>query len=259
VLTVRIRMRQDEISPGERTVLEPRPFETHGVTISARLRSVHHFSFASFMSEERSGWGGLTTLNHIVIPPGVEVGPNPVDGVDLIRIVRRGVLGSFGTLGLGLRTLEDEVEVISAGSGITLGDRNLSRSDLEYVELRLAATRRQTRPSRALTRFPDRKRLGEFVVLASGYNQERQGLSLQAPARISACRVRAGQSVWRPLGGDRAYLMVLAGQGLANGYLVKSGDGMALADEPELRFTAHRGSELLLIEARDPMHLQAAA
>jgi quercetin 2,3-dioxygenase len=240
-------------------VLEPRPFETHGVTISARLRSVHHFSFASFMSEERSGWGGLTTLNHIVIPPGVEVGPNPVDGVDLIRIVRRGVLGSFGTLGLGLRTVEDEVEVISAGSGITLGDCNLSRSDLEYVELRLAATRRQTRPSRALTRFPDRKRLGEFVVLASGYNQERQDLSLQAPARISACRVRAGQSVWRPLGGDRAYLMVLAGQGLANGYLVKSGDGMALADEPELRFTAHRGSELLLIEARDPMHLQAAA
>lgn len=241
-------------------MLEPRPFETHGITVSARLRSIHHFSFASFMSEDRSGWGGLTTLNHIVVPPGVEVGPNPIDSVDLIRVVRRGVLGSSGTLGQGLRTLEDEVEVISAGSGIILGDRNLSRSDLEYVELRLGTGRLQTRSSRAVTRFPDRKRLGEFVVLASGYHQDRQALPLQACARVSACRVRAGQSVRRKLGAeDRAYLMVLAGQGLANGYLVKSGDGVAFVDEAALSFTAYRGAELLLIEARDTPELQAAA
>lgn len=241
-------------------MLEPRPFETHGSTISAKLRSIHHFSFASFMSEERSGWGGLTTLNHVVIPPGVEVGPNPVDGVDLVRIVRRGVLGSSGTLGQGLRTLEDEVEVISAGSGISLGDRNLSKSDLEYVELRLATNRQQARISRSVTRFPDRKRLGNFVVLASGYDQEGQALSLQASARVSACRVRAGQSILRPLcGGERAYLMVMAGQGLANDHRVKSGDGMAFVDEPALSFTAHRGTELLLIEARDKTNLQAAA
>ncbi len=241
-------------------MLEPRPFELHGVTLTSRLRSVHHFSFASFMNDNRTAWGPLTTLNHIVMPAGADLGPNPIDNVDLIRIVRRGVLGSFGTLGLGLRTLEDEVEVISVGSGIVLGDRNLSRSDLEYVELRLATSSRMERPSRVLTRFPDRKQLGEFIVLASGCPHDRRALSLQSATRVSACRVRTGQSVTQPIArGTHAYLMMLSGQGVANHHLLKSGDGLAIADEPALSFRAHRGAELLLIEAREASEAPAAA
>ncbi len=241
-------------------MLEPRPFETHGITLSSRLRSFHHFSFASFMNEERAAWGQLTTLNHIMMPAGAEIGPNPVDGVDLIRIVRRGVLGSLGNLGLGLRTLEDEVEVISSGSGVVLGDRNLSRSELEYVEIRLATERQLARPTRVVTRLPDRKRLGEFVVLASGRSRDRQALPLQSHARVSASRVRTGQSLWQPLGRDgRAYLMVLAGQGVVNDHLVKRGDGVAFADEAGFSFTAHKGAELLLIEAAGDVPLRAAA
>jgi quercetin 2,3-dioxygenase len=241
-------------------MLEPRPSELHGVTLTSRLRSVHHFSFASFMNESRSGWGPLKTLNHIVMPAGVELGPNPIDNVDLIRIVRRGVLGSFGTVGLGLRTLQDEVEVISVGSGIVLGDRNLSRSDLEYVELRLATSSRLDRPSRVVTRFPDRKQLGEFIVLASGYPHDRRALPLQSAARVSACRVRTGQCITQPIArGTKAYLMMLSGQGVANRHLLKSGDGLAIADENALIFTAHRGAELLLIEAPDDPILPAAA
>jgi quercetin 2,3-dioxygenase len=241
-------------------MLEPRPSELHGVTLTSRLRSIHHFSFASFMNENRSGWGALTTLNHIVMPAGVELGPNPIDNVDLIRIVRRGVLGSFGTLGLGLRTLEDEVEVISVGSGIVLGDRNLSRSDLEYVELRLATSLRKERPSRVLTRFPDRKQLGDFVVLASGCPDDRHALPLRSAARVLACRVRTGQCVTQPIArGTKAYLMLLSGQGVANQHFLKAGDGLAIADEPVLVFTAHKGAELLLIEAQEGILLPAAA
>jgi len=241
-------------------MLDPRPFECHGVTLTARLRSIHHFSFASFMNESRSSWGPITTLNQIVVPAGVELGPNPIDNVDLVRIVRRGVLGSCGTLGQGLRTLEDEVEVISAGSGIVLGDRNLSRSDLEYVELRIATGPQIQQPTRVVTRLPDRKQLGEFVVLASGYPLDRRALPLRSSARILACRARAAQRVTHSIArGRKAYLMMLSGQGVANQHLLKAGDGLAIADEPLLTFTAHRGAELLLVEAQEAVDLPTAA
>lgn len=231
-------------------MLELRPVENHGITSSSRLRSIHHFSFASFMNEARSAWGPLTTLNQVTIPAGGEVGPNPIDGVDIVRIVRRRVLGTSGTLGQGLRTLEGEVEVISTTAGVILNDRNLSRSDVEYVELRLTGSKPSRPPSRAVTRMPDRKRMGEFIVLASGMGDDRHALPLNTAARVSASRVRSCQSAWQPLRrGSRAYLMILTGQGVANGHLLKEGDGLAIADEPGLSFLAHRGSELLLVEA----------
>lgn len=230
-------------------MLDQRPLGTHGITVAPRLCAIHHFSFASFIRDKRSGWGALTALNQITLSPDGEVGPNPIDGVDIIRLVRRGVLGTSGNLGQGLRCSAGEVEVISTSSGILLGDRNLARVDLEYVEIRLACARATSRPIRQVVSFPERKNLGDFIVLASGHAEDDTAAKLGLDARVVACRLNQSQTArWRIPQTSKVYVMLLAGDGSVNDCPLRPGDGLAIVDEDEVKISAWRRSEAILVE-----------
>jgi quercetin 2,3-dioxygenase len=232
-------------------MIELRGIETMGRTHLGELEAVHHFSFGGYQDLGRAGWGPLSVLNHVRLAPHAERRPQPIDGVDLISVVRKGVIAHRGSLGGSCRTVAGEVQLLCPGPGIVHADINPGARVSEYVEIRLQMNAVPERPQRRITRFPGRAHTGQVRLLASGYPQDRAALPLQSLSRVYAARVPARGCVSQRLeNGCAAYVMALAGAISINGEQLDAHGGAAIAEEAELRIEARRFAEFLLIEAR---------
>ncbi len=93
------------------------------------LNARHTFSFASWHDPEKIHFGVLRVLNDDRIAAGMGFGMHPHDNMEIITIplsgsVRhRDSMGNEGTIGSG------EIQVMSAGSGVTHSEFNASRTD----------------------------------------------------------------------------------------------------------------------------------
>jgi quercetin 2,3-dioxygenase len=230
-------------------MIEVRTRDTLGTSRLAELETLHHFSFGGFQDLARDNWGRLCVLNHIVMSPGGGLRTAPIDGVDLLSIVRKGTIAHEGGLGGSPKTRAGEVQLICPGPGIVHADANPGAKPAEYVELRIRMEGAPERALRRVTRFPGRTRTGSLEPLASGFPQDRAPMPLNSPSRVYGARVPGrGRIVHAIESGRCAYLVALSGTVTVNGVKVGLLEGAAIANEAELAIEAEASAEVLLIE-----------
>lgn len=222
--------------------------DTLGSTQADALAALHHFSFAAYQDSERNRWGDLCCLNHDVLAPRAEFRPQPIDHTEIVTVVRDGVLAHAGTFVGRSRTVAGEVQLISSGDGMTHAHVNSGNRPAEYLEIRIASGRGGT-PQRRLTKFPKRHQAGQFVMLASGFAEDREALTMQAEARILGARLPAGRTLrYRLAPGRRAYAVALRGEIGVQDLVLKPAGGAAIRDEDIVRFEGIRSADLVLID-----------
>lgn len=232
-------------------MIEARPRASLGATGLDGIESLHHFCFAGYHAIGRESWGALSVLNHVTLAPRAALRPQPIDGVELITVVRKGVIAHAGSLGGNCRTVAGEVQLISPGPGITHADINPSARPAEYVEIRIHSQSPGDRAQRRSVAFPARSHSGHLVTLASGFAEDRPAPSLTAPARVLGARISPRDGLDYPLEPGRlVYLVTLSGTVEVNGVPIDTHEGAAIADESLLRIEAGRSAEILLIESR---------
>ena len=154
---------------------------------------------------------------------------------------------SAGNIG---RTVAGDVQVISAGTGISHSERNLGEAPLKLFQIWLLPLQRGGTPHWDNRRFPKADRAGRLITLASGGPQDVDALQIRADARVLGATLLAGTTVTHPLGRFRySYLAPAQGVILVNGQRVVVGDGIAVVDEPKLNITAEEDAEFILVDA----------
>jgi len=232
-------------------MIDLRPSAALGATSNEWLQAAHHFSFARYQEVDRNDWGDLRSLNHSILAPRAEMRPQPIDGVEIVTVVRKGVIAHAGNFGGKARAVAGEVELISSGAGMTHGFVNAGNKPAEYLEIRIAAIYSDERPLRRITRFPRRGQSGELVVLASGFSEDREAMRMRTEARVLGARLSAGMSSTYRLGrGRHAYVVALGGELAINGVVLQHRAGAAIADEPMVRIEALKAAEFLLIDTK---------
>ena len=93
------------------------------------LEAKHSFNFASFFDPSLSGFGVLRVLNDDIIAPGKGFGEHSHDNMEIITIPLSGSLAHKDSMGHEEVISPGEVQVMSAGSGITHSEYNASKSD----------------------------------------------------------------------------------------------------------------------------------
>ncbi len=220
-----------------------------GSTSNEWLRATHHFSFANPHHSGRDAWGDLRSLNHNVLAPRGEMRPQPIDGIEIVTVVRKGVIAHAGSLGGNMRVATGEVELISSGTGMTLASFNPGNMPAEYLEIRIASIASPDTLARAITRFPGRRQSGELIVLASGFAADRQAMTMRAEARVLGARLPAGAtSTYRLARRRHAYIVACRGEIAINGVVLQSCSGAAITEEATLRIDALDPAEILLID-----------
>jgi redox-sensitive bicupin YhaK (pirin superfamily) len=170
--------------------------------------------------------------------------------MEIVTYVRQGVVTHEDSVGNIGRTVAGDVQVMSAGTGISHSERNQSEDPLKLFQIWLLPHRRGATPRWGSRRFPKGDRAGRLVTLASGDPNDAEALPIGADARILGATVFAGTTVTHaPAPFRHTYLAPAQGVILVNGQRVAVGDGIAAVDEPELTITAEEDAEFILVDA----------
>lgn len=97
------------------------------------LEANHSFSFAGWFHPDKMNFGALRVLNDDVIAPGAGFPKHPHNNMEIITIPLTGSLEHEDSMGNRAQINHGEVQVMSAGNGITHSEYNASKTE----ELRL--------------------------------------------------------------------------------------------------------------------------
>jgi redox-sensitive bicupin YhaK (pirin superfamily) len=237
------------LAKGEDEMIELRPFNSLGGANHGWLDAKHHFSFASYYDAARTNWGNLRVWNDDTIAPNTGFPPHPHRDMEIITYVREGAITHQDNLGNMGRTEAGDVQAMSAGTGITHSEYNREDITTRIFQIWIQPTRTGEKPGWGARPFPKDKRAGQFVVLASGYDNDGDSLPIRTDARIVAATLKAGATAEYPLGkGRKAYLVPAIGAVEIDGTRVNTRDGAAISDLEVLRVTAIEDSEVILVD-----------
>lgn len=231
-------------------MIELRPFNTLGGANHGWLDAKHHFSFADYYDPARTTWGNLRVWNDDTIAPQSGFPPHPHRDMEIITYVRKGAITHQDNLGNEGRTEAGDVQVMSAGTGITHAEYNMEDETTQIFQIWIQPTSRGVAPSWGARPFPKGARAGRFVTLASGFANDDEALPIRTDARVVGATIKAGETVDYALGKERrGYLVPATGAVEIDGVRVNARDGAAIKDVETLRVTAIEDSELILVDA----------
>jgi redox-sensitive bicupin YhaK (pirin superfamily) len=231
-------------------MIDRRPFAELGGANHGWLHARHHFSFGGYHDPKRMHWGALRVWNDDAIAPHTGFPPHPHSDMEIITYVRQGAITHKDSLGNEGRTGAGDVQVMSAGTGITHAEYNLEPEETRLFQIWIQPNRRGEPPSWGARPFPKGDRSGRFVTLASGFSEDEGALPIRTDARVLGATLKAGETAEYPIGADRhGYLVPAAGSVEVNGVAIGARDGAAISDEAVLRVTALEDAELVLVDA----------
>ena len=231
-------------------MIELRPFHTLGAADHGWLDARHHFSFADYHDPTRTNWGQLRVWNDDTIAPHTGFPAHPHRDMEIITYVRKGAITHKDSLGNSGRTEAGDVQVMSAGAGVTHSEYNLEDEATQIFQIWIIPDERGGEPGWGARPFPKNDRSGRFVALASGIDGD-DALPIRADARVLGATVKAGETVTYDVAPDRhLYLVPATGKVRVGEIEVGARDGAAVTGLSQVEVTALEDSELVLVDAR---------
>ena len=230
-------------------MLQLRPFDSLGHANHGWLDAHHHFSFAEYHDPARTSWGNLRVWNDDLIAAGSGFPPHPHRNMEIITYVREGAITHQDNLGNKGRTEAGDVQVMSAGTGITHSEYNVEAVDARIFQIWIIPEHVGEAPSWGTRPFPKGERGEGFVTLASGRAGDEDSLRIRADARLVAATLRAGETAeYRFEAGRRGYLVPAKGAVQVNDVRAEARDGVAIEREEVLTVVALEDSEVVLVD-----------
>ena len=230
-------------------MIELRPFDSLGGDNHGWLDAQHHFSFASYHDPKRTHWGNLRVWNDDTIQAGTGFPPHPHRDMEIITYVREGAIPHEDSLGNKGRTEAGDVQVMSAGTGIRHSEFNKEDGETRIFQIWIIPTRQGEAPLWGAKPFPKGERAGQFVTLASGYEEDGDALPIRTDARVVAATLKAGTVVEYPIGKARkGYLVPATGSIQIDSVTINARDGAAISEVDSIRIVALEDSEIILVD-----------
>ena len=231
-------------------MLKLRPKDTLDAGNYGWLKARHHFVVAADGNPANGPLGALVVWNDDEIAPGTGFGRHPHANMEIITYVRQGVVTHEDSAGNIGHTVAGDVQVMSAGTGITHSEHNRGETALKVFQIWLLPRQHGGTPHWDSRSFPKADRAGRLIALASGDPLDEETLQIRADARVLGASLLARTTVTHAPGRFRhSYLAPAQGVVLVNGHRVAVGDGIAVIDEPDLKITAEQDAEIILVDA----------
>jgi len=104
--------------------------DTRGLSDHGWLQSRHTFSFASYHDPGRMAFGLLRVLNDDIVQPSRGFDTHPHENMEIVSIPISGELRHQDSMGNTQHIRAGEVQIMSAGTGITHSEYNASDSEI---------------------------------------------------------------------------------------------------------------------------------
>jgi hypothetical protein len=230
-------------------MIRKRPADQRGIIDHGWLLARHSFSFADYHDPEHMGFRVLRVINEDTVQPGRGFGTHPHRDMEIVTYVLSGALEHRDSMGSRGVLHPGDVQVMSAGTGLTHSEVNHSKAEpLHLLQIWILPDRRGHEPRYEDRTFTVDERRNRLCPIASGDAVER-ALSIHQDARVFATLLGAGKEVDHRLRTARhAWIQVARGHVTVLGQQLVAGDGAAIADENAARIRAVDDAELLLFD-----------
>jgi len=213
------------------------------------LDSRHTFSFGEHHDPRFMGFRALRVINEDRVAPGQGFGTHPHRDMEIISYMLEGALRHEDSVGTGSIINVDDVQRMSAGTGVLHSERNASDTNpAHFLQIWLLPERKRVAPSYEQRRFPLEDRRGRLTLIAS--RDQRDGsIGINQDVDLFSAVLDPGQSVHHQMKpGRHAWVQVARGAIDLNGKHLDAGDGAAISEETELDLSASAAAEILLFD-----------
>ncbi|GHC46622.1 pirin family protein [Ulvibacter litoralis] len=223
---------------------------TRGHANHGWLNSHHTFSFANYQDPERMNFGALRVLNDDTVSGGNGFGAHPHQNMEIISIPLEGDLQHMDNMGNSTVIKEGDVQIMSAGTGITHSEYNKNKEiAVKFLQIWMFPNKENVSPRYDQISTASIAKENEFYQILSP-NKDDSG-------------VWAHQDAWFHLGsfdkdtttnytfkkeGNGLYVFLLEGEIEVENQKLEKRDGFGIWDTNSVAFTTFSGSKVLLME-----------
>ena len=229
--------------------------ETRGQANHGWLNSHHTFSFANYHNPERMHFGVLRVLNDDQVQAGQGFGTHPHDNMEIISIPLEGDLEHKDSMGNIAVIQEGDVQILSAGTGITHSEYNKNSSkEVKFLQIWIFPNKKNVTPRYDQISIRDIQKENEFYQVLSP-NKDDQGVWINQDAWFHIGKFDKGHAAEYTLKkeGNGVYAFVLEGDVEINNEKLTKRDGMGIWDTEAINVKASENTRVLLMEV--PMSL----
>ncbi|MGV8142275.1 MAG: pirin family protein [Candidatus Pacearchaeota archaeon] len=211
------------------------------------LHSRFSFSFADYNNSARSGFGKLLVLNDDIIEAGKGFGAHSHDNMEIITLVTHGELQHKDSLGNSEIVRANEMQVMSAGRGITHSEYNNSKNEkLELFQIWVETARPEITP-RHETRRIDLKDNTLTLVVSGDKNDK--SLFINQDAKIYLGKYNSSKEIIYDLKAGRGlFVFVIEGSLNFNGKMIEKRDSLEITDTKQISLKVNSNSYFMIID-----------
>ena len=213
------------------------------------LNSYHTFSFGDYYDPKLMGFRDLRVINEDRVEPGQGFGTHPHRDMEIISYVLEGALEHKDSMGTGSVISAGDVQVMSAGAGVTHSEYNPSYKDkAHFLQIWILPGQKGLNPAYQQKTFSSNDKKGKLCLIASGKPRE-GALKVNQDVNVFASILKAGDRLEHPLTPSRfVWVQIVRGSAKIKGKLLAQGDGMALGGQKIIDLSTDNEAELLMFD-----------
>lgn len=218
-------------------MLNLRKASDRGHTNLGWLDSHHTFSFGGYHDPRHMGFRALRVLNDDRVAPGKGFGAHGHRDMEILSYVMEGALAHHDSLGEPRVVGPNEVQAMSAGSGVIHSEFNASATEpTHFLQIWIVPATSDLEPSYQQFAYAPSEKQGVLRLMAGpDKSAEPPAAFINQDARMYAAVLGPGDGIdyTIPLG-RHVWLHCASGGLQVNGLAIAEGDGVAISEEAGL-------------------------
>lgn len=214
------------------------------------LKSKHTFSFANYHNPERMGFGALRVINDDFVIAGQGFGKHSHRDMEIISIPLSGKLGHGDNIGNNGIIETGEIQVMSAGTGITHSEMNADDHEaVSFLQIWVIPNKMNAEPRYQQIRMDELMKPNAFNQILSP-NSDDAGVWIHQDAWFSMGDFDKGVTETYQLKNPNngVYIFVISGKVVVNGNTLDTRDGLGVWDTKNFTMDVLDGAKVLLME-----------
>lgn len=213
------------------------------------LRTYHTFSFGEYFNADRVHFGALRVFNDDTVSGGRGFGTHPHNNMEIISIPLQGVLMHRDSMGHEQGLQPGDVQVMSAGTGLTHSEYNGTDTDLKFLQIWIIPKLRNVEPRYDEVHLSVDAGRGAFHTVV-GPQGSGMPLFIHQDAYLSLATLEPNNATSYTLRdpSNGTFTFVIEGSATVNGIPLQRRDAVGITDASVLDVVATSPTSILTIE-----------
>jgi quercetin 2,3-dioxygenase len=213
------------------------------------LQTYHTFSFADYYNPQRIHFGVLRVVNDDFVEGNQGFGTHPHKNMEIISIPLSGKLAHKDSTGTSGVITPGEVQVMSAGTGVTHSEKNPDKDPVQFLQIWIFPNKKDVTPRYDQKIFNEQERLNKIQLLVSPNGRD-NSLRIYQNAFLSRMRSDTQHtfSYNRYAKENGVFVFLLEGKAVLDEVVLNRRDTALIEPETNISIQSTQTSEFLFIE-----------